>query len=187
MASPWNKFTGDSGNNQLYGTGNNDDMWGYGGNDRLHGGGGNDMLDGGNGNDFLYGDDGDDILYGGPGNDVLNGGAGNDRLDGFWNTRTGERDYLFGDRGADTFVLGGRFGGSAFNGYLGNSWAEIQDFKRGEGDKIEVYGIRSNLSMMVSFQPGNRFGYGANDTAILWRGDVLAVALNTTLSENDII
>lgn len=175
-------------NDRLHGTSFSENIYGYGGDDRLHGSGGNDELDGGRGNDFLYGDDGNDTLYGCPGDDVLNGGTGNDRLDGFWNTNTGERDYLYGDRGSDTFVLGGRFNGYGFNGYLGNSWADIQDFNRGEGDKIEVFGSRYDLSRRIILKRGNLVGYSSRDTAITTvTGDVLAIALNVTLTQDDLV
>ena len=202
---------GDNSNNTLSGTGFNDDihggggndlLYGYGGNDSLYGGSdsgldtliggyGNDNLHGGDGNDWLrgewdndnlYGDNGNDNLIGGLGNDYLNGGAGNDILDGFWYSANGngEVDRLRGDSGWDTFVIGDWYG----KGYLGNSWAVIEDFNWQE-DYIKVQG---NLSQ-YDFRSGSAYGYSSNDTAIVLKNnpnEVLAIALNVSTANNTI-
>jgi Ca2+-binding RTX toxin-like protein len=170
-----------NGNDLLKGGSGNDNINALAGDDTISGGSGNDSLQGNTGNDKLYGEDGFDTLLGGPGNDNLNGGGGNDRLDAFYNTRTGEVDTLTGGAGADTFVIGGRFGGAGFNGYLGNSWAILADFKPSEGDKIQVFGKKSDLT----YQVGNQVGYNATDTAVRWQGDVLFVAQNVSISALD--
>lgn len=84
----------------LYGGAGNDYLYGRGGDDRLYGGSGHDRLYGDRGDDRLYGGGGHDRLYGGDGVDYLRGHSGNDYLDG---GRDGDRDYLRGDSGYDTF------------------------------------------------------------------------------------
>ena len=83
---------------------------------------GNDTLAGGSGNDLIRGLGGQDKLYGGLGKDTLLGGAG--------------ADTLTGGAGADTFKFG--------SGDLGlglTARDTITDFKRAEGDKIDLSGI----------------------------------------------
>lgn len=164
---------GDSSNNTLSGTGFNDD---------IHGGGGNDILYGYGGNDSLYGDNGNDNLLGGLGNDYLNGGAGNDILDSFLYSANGngEVDRLRGDSGWDTFVIGDWYG----KGYLGNSWAVIEDFNWRE-DYIKVQGSLSQYD----FRSGSAYGYSSNDTAIVLKNnpnEVLAIALNVSTANGSI-
>jgi len=69
------------------------------GNERIYGNVGNERIDGGAGDDTLSGRDGDDILYGGPGDDIIDGTHvnGHERNMGL--------DTLYGNEGADTFVL----------------------------------------------------------------------------------
>tara|TARA_R110002049_G_scaffold24515_1_gene86844 strand:- start:191 stop:8251 length:8061 start_codon:yes stop_codon:yes gene_type:complete len=62
---------------------------GLGGNDTLYGLGGNDTLSGGGGRDYLSGGDGDDILRG--------GASGTSEFTG---------DWLFGNKGSDTYLFG---------------------------------------------------------------------------------
>jgi len=60
-------------------------------------------------------------------NDQIYAKAGNDILDAFYYSGlsgNGEIDSLRGDAGADTFVIGDAYG----KGYLGNSYAVIEDF-----------------------------------------------------------
>lgn len=183
---------GTSGNDRLFGTSGNDSLNGFAGNDTITGGGGNDTLIGGlgsdslngeAGNDRLQGDDGNDTLFGWMGNDTLTGGAGNDVLDGFYYSGlsgNGEVDRLRGDAGADTFVIGDSYG----KGYLGNSWAVIEDFNY-QYDYIKVQGSLGQYAL----RGGNLYGYSSNDTAIVLgnnTSEVLAVALNVTPSNNTI-
>ncbi len=77
----------------IYGNALSNVLRGELGNDTLFGGGGDDTLNGGYGNDTLFGGDGVDTLYGGLGNDSLFGGV---------DTYV---DYLYGQRGADRFLV----------------------------------------------------------------------------------
>jgi Ca2+-binding RTX toxin-like protein len=164
---------GTSGNDRLQGTDFNDNLYGYAGHDTLIGTGGNDNL---------YGGDGNDNLLGGLGNDYLSGGNGNDILDGFLYSANGngERDRLRGGAGWDTFVIGDWYG----KGYLGNSWAVIEDFNWRE-DYIKVQGSLSQYDL----RSGSAYGYSSNDTAIVLRNnpnEVLAIALNVSTANGSI-
>jgi Ca2+-binding RTX toxin-like protein len=150
--------------------------YGYGGNDRLVSGDGNDTLDGGDGNDYLYSKDGDDLLIGGDGNDYLQDYyLGNDTLIG-----GAGNDYIAGGSGNDTFT--GGTGADSFNvayeAYLPtSSYDTITDFSRNEGDKIFVYGNRSDYSLD---QTKNISAGSALDTAVYYRNDLIAVLQDTT-------
>ena len=103
-------------------------------NDLLNGAGGNDSLSGLGGNDILSGFAGADRLDGGIGHDQLNGGAGNDILIG----GTG-RDELTGGADADIF----RFLALSDSAVGGNRDL-ITDFRRAQGDRIDLSGIDAN-------------------------------------------
>lgn len=173
-----------AGNDNIVGSAGNDSINALGGNDTVTGAGGNDTLRGDSGNDLLYGNDGSDLLLGGTGNDTVIGGAGNDVLDAFYYSGlsgNGEVDYLRGDTGADTFVIGDYYG----KGYLGSSWAVIQDFSNLQGDKIKVQGSLSQYQL----RSGSQYGYSSNDTAIVLSSnpnEVLAVALGVSSSNGSI-
>ncbi len=133
--------TGTQFNDNLVGTNGNDSLSGLGGNDRLLGLAGDDSLFGGSDRDTLLGGAGEDKLFGGSGNDILQGtniSVGT----------TNEIDELTGGIGADTFVLG-----DAFNVYyLGSREAlsrsaQILDFRRSEGDKIQLQGSASQYTL----------------------------------------
>jgi serralysin len=109
--------TGTPGDDSLVGGGRNDSMAGSGGDDVLRGRDGRDTLRGDAGDDSLFGDGGDDVLSGGDGADRLHGGSGSDRL--------------VGDAGADAFVFLAPAEGNDLVG----------DFRRAEGDKIDLSGI----------------------------------------------
>ena len=98
---------------------------------------GNDILTGTASNDRLSGLAGNDTLDGASGNDVLNGGVGNDVLMGGIG-----KDKLTGGAGADTFkfVLANE---STF-------WSmdTITDFKRAQGDKIDLSAIDSDSNLV---------------------------------------
>ncbi|MET0032004.1 MAG: hypothetical protein ABWU14_11045 [Limnospira maxima] len=173
-----------TGHDRMWGYGGNDTLFGYGGNDYLDGGSGNDSLRGGRGrdtlvggwgNDSLYGEWDNDLLLGQWGNDYLSGGSGNDTIDGFYYSGlsgNGERDTLNGGSGDDVFVIGDWYG----KGYLGNSWAVIQDFGNGS-DKIKVQGSLNQYRLT----PGSWYGYSANDVAIVLNNntsEVLAIVQN---------
>ncbi|SMF61553.1 M10 family metallopeptidase [Allosphingosinicella indica] len=140
-----NVLNGIGGADIIYGRNGNDEIDGGEGNDQLFGDGGNDTIRGGEGNDTIMGGAGDDILFGDAGNDTLYGDAGNDVLDG----GAGD-DKLYGGAGADTF----RF--SDLGGY-----DTIVDFRRGQGDKIDLTGIDPNINVDAVNEQFNFIGNAA--------------------------
>ncbi|WP_245613296.1 Ig-like domain-containing protein [Skermanella stibiiresistens] len=108
------QLTGGDGDDVLNGNGGNDSLYGGAGNDRVHGGAGDDIITGDDGDDFLDGGAGRDMIYGGAGRDILTGGAG-------------DADALFGGVGADRFVF-----------HLGDGKDRVEDFRRSEGDVIDL-------------------------------------------------
>lgn len=77
--------------------------------DDLHGGPDNDTIFGGNDSDAIRGDAGDDFLHGGDGQDFIYGNSGNDMLSGGFtdgDDGDGEYDYLHGNAGVDSFLIG---------------------------------------------------------------------------------
>jgi hypothetical protein len=97
------------------------------GNDALTGTANKDKLLGLAGNDTLDGASGDDVLNGDVGNDVLIGGAG--------------KDKLTGGAGADTFKF------ASANESTFWSMDTITDFKKSQGDKIDLSAIDSNANV----------------------------------------
>lgn len=172
-----------SGNDNITGGAGNDNINSLAGNDTVSGAAGNDTLNGNSGNDQLFGNDGNDSLMGWTGNDSLRGGNGNDVLDAFYYSGlggNGEIDYLRGDAGADTFVIGDYYG----KGYLGNSYAVIEDFNWRD-DIIKIQGSLSQYAL----KPGNLYGFSANDTAIVLssnNSEVLAIARNVSTANGTI-
>ncbi|SMF67896.1 serralysin [Allosphingosinicella indica] len=140
-----NVLNGGAGNDIIYGRNGDDTIDGGDGVDQLFGDGGNDTIRGGDGNDTIMGGAGDDILFGDAGNDTLYGDAGNDVLDG----GAGD-DKLYGGAGADTF----RF--SDLGGY-----DTIVDFRRGQGDKIDLTGIDPNINVDAVNEQFNFIGNAA--------------------------
>jgi Ca2+-binding RTX toxin-like protein len=109
--------TGNALGNVITGNSGANSLLGKDGDDALNGGGGNDTLDGGNGNDRL------------------DGGAGNDVLQGF-----SGGDILVGGTGADRFVCK-----AVWESPMGAGlWDTIQDFKRSDGDRLDLSGIDAN-------------------------------------------
>jgi Ca2+-binding RTX toxin-like protein len=172
-----------SGNDNITGGAGNDNINSLAGNDTVSGAAGNDTLNGNSGNDQLFGNDGNDSLMGWTGNDSLRGGNGNDVLDAFYYSGlsgNGEIDYLRGDAGADTFVIGDSYG----KGYLGNSYAVIEDFNWRD-DIIKIQGSLSQYAL----KPGNLYGFSASDTAIVLssnNSEVLAIARNVSTANSTI-
>ena len=124
---------------------------------------GNDKLVGGAGSQIIKGLDGRDILKGGSGNDELIGDRGNDRLLGgrdddiligvnstLANPGFGEVDRLWGNAGADTFVLGDtngayyNHGGTVMQGR--GDYALIMDFNTSK-DSIQLHGSADNYKL----------------------------------------
>ena len=97
---------------------------------------GNDILTGTASNDRLSGLAGNDTLDGASGNDVLNGGVGNDLLIG-----SAGKDKLTGGAGADTFKFASANESTFWN------MDTITDFKRAQGDKIDLSAIDSNANV----------------------------------------
>ncbi|WP_254174834.1 calcium-binding protein [Planktothrix pseudagardhii] len=156
-------YYGNDSSNYLTGSSYDDQIYAYGGNDTVIGNGGNDYLEGGLGNDSVI------------------GGSGNDTIDAFWATPyNGERDILNGGPGYDKFVIGDSYSGK---GYLGNSWAVIQDFNWRE-DYIKVQGSLNQYSLL----PGNvnGYGYSPSDMAIVSSSnssEVYAIVINGNLND----
>lgn len=183
---------GEAGNDSLFGGSGRDTLSGGLGRDQLRGRSGNDFLEGGGGQDLLVGNIGRDTLVGGAQRDELYGGSGNDVLIGVNQNATrpgaGEIDTLRGDGGADTFVLGNR--STAFYTDSGSTdYAVIGDFRRGQGDVLQLNGRASDYSLGNS---NNVNGLPANGTLIIndtiGNGELIAVVQgdNVTLNSNSV-
>lgn len=135
----------------------------------------NNTISGSQGNNVLNGNAGNDRLIGYRGNDTLNGGAGNDILVGssysFYSIP--ERDTLTGDSGADIFDLRSANRGTS---------AVITDFKWWQGDKILVGDQTSSYSFSRTINYG---GSSALDTRISYKGQLMAIAWDTSISAAD--
>ena len=124
--------------NLIQGNNSNNRLDGTEGDDRIEGLGSWDILNGNGGNDELIGGAGLDRLHGGTGSDVLNG---TDEI----NAGAGERDYLSGGAGADTFILGDA--NKVYYIDSGNlDFVRIQDFELGV-DKVQLPGHPSDYHM----------------------------------------
>lgn len=142
-----------SGVQTIYGYAGNDQIEAGDGNDVVYGHNGDDMIrGGGRGNDRLYGGDGSDRVYAGDGSDKLSGNAGKDVLIGV-NTKSAapgrqEIDHLTGGSGGDRFQLGDanhtyyNDGNNSLKGL--SDYALIKDFRRAEGDVIQLRGQANN-------------------------------------------
>ncbi|WP_414624059.1 M10 family metallopeptidase C-terminal domain-containing protein [Calothrix sp. CCY 0018] len=128
-----------------------------------------DILIGNSIDNYLSGGLGNDYLVGGAGSDILIGGSGNDTLVGY--SGGTEYDLLTGEFGNDTFVLGESSG--VF--YQGDEYAIITDFNW-EYDYIQVNGTTSQYSLGT----GNWVGSSAQDTAIFYGNDAIAVVQDST-------
>ncbi|MEA5596759.1 M10 family metallopeptidase C-terminal domain-containing protein [Rivularia sp. UHCC 0363] len=138
------------------------------------GGAGNDVLIGNTVDNYLFGGSGNDYLVDNAGNDTLIGGSGNDTLIG-----GSGYDILTGEAGYDTFVLGD----SSNVFYQGDEYARITDFNW-QYDYIQV----SGTSNQYSLKNGNWFGSSAQDTAIFFGNDAIAVVQDTNINfESDFL
>jgi Ca2+-binding RTX toxin-like protein len=132
-----------------------DTITGNGGNNKLYGYVGDDILNGDGGNDSLYGGVDNDILNGGIGTDYLDGGDGIDTLTGanLSSFGVGEIDYLTGNTGADTFVLGtnaGIFYNDGVNTNAGlKDYARVLDFNVAE----DLVQLTNNFSYYLGTAP----------------------------------
>ncbi|MBC6476052.1 MAG: hypothetical protein GDA48_27240 [Hormoscilla sp. GM102CHS1] len=125
----------------------------------LYGRDGDDTLYGRDGDDTLYGRDGDDILYGYQGEDILYGGSGDDILEeGHGN------NSLYGNEGADTFVLGKyRQGKHTIYDFedgtdkiklSGLSFEKVEIVKMGSSTSIKVEGDDIEFAILRGIDPG---------------------------------
>lgn len=136
-----------------------------------------DMIMGRFGDDFILGEGGDDAVFGGEGKDLILGGEGHDMLLG----GDGD-DVLFGDEGDDMLMSGGdgveiAFGGTGndiFALEAGDGVMNIMDFE--DGDMI---GLKGGISAnnLYKVQDGSNTVIGTDE------GDLLAVAINTTVDQ----
>ena len=130
------------------GTNGRDRLVGGAGSQIIKGLGGRDLLKGGSGNDELIGDRGHDSLRGEHDDDVLIGVNSTLVNPGF-----GEVDRLWGNAGADTFVLGDangayyNHGGTPMQGM--GDYAFIMDFNASE-DSIQLHGSADNYKLTGS-------------------------------------
>jgi Ca2+-binding RTX toxin-like protein len=177
-----NLICGNDTDNYLSGGAGNDTLSSSGGNDTLLGEEGNDLLsDYQHGNSILLGGRGNDTLEAYLDNDTLKGGNGNDYLRGvgnYPNLSVHEGDTLIGGAGADRFALAVTGIGTF---YLGEGYATITDFRRRQGDKIEVIGGDSSVISRYSLDKSLNFsGSSALDTGIYYLGDLIGVVQDTT-------
>ncbi|WP_052055469.1 S8 family serine peptidase [Myxosarcina sp. GI1] len=148
-------LNGDNGSDRVYGDAGDDVVSGDDVNDLLKGGDGNDSLAGGEGNDRLYGENDSDTLAGGNGRDILYGGAGDDFIDG---GALGDR--LFGNGGADTFVLRSGDGSDLIYDYADNhdtfgladslSFEQLAIAQNGSNTEIKVQSTDELLARLYS-------------------------------------
>ncbi|HEY9695144.1 MAG TPA: SBBP repeat-containing protein [Oculatellaceae cyanobacterium] len=119
----------------------------------------NDIITGNDSNNYLYGYAGDDSLSGGAGNDYVYGGDGIDTLTGanLASFGVGERDFLTGNAGVDTFVLGTAAGVFYNDGVDTNAgvkdYARILDFNV-ESDVVQ---LTKDFSYYLGAAPAGTF------------------------------
>lgn len=167
----------------LQGQEDNDQIFGEAGNDRLQGNTGNDKLFGREGYDALGGGKGDDVLVGGVGYDYLYGGEGDDILIGVrvesFTPGAGEVDYLTGDKGKDTFVLGDAlevyYDDDAADTKGFNDFAAIKDFNS-QDDVIRLHGSADNYSILDVGQGSTAIFYNSPDQS----DELVGVVQNVT-------
>ncbi len=154
------------------GTDGDDTAAGGNGDDKMKGEDGNDTLSGLAGDDKLEGKDGNDTLYGGIGNDEVKGGEGDDLLFGIDINSSllgrGDIDKLKGEKNADTFVLGNA-SGVFYQGDGNSDYALIEDFKAGDGDRIQLKGSANDYTL------GQKVSGLPDGAAIFFQGDVVGV------------
>ncbi|MEB3340447.1 calcium-binding protein [Okeania sp.] len=191
---------GNEDNDSILGNKDNDRLEGNLGSDTIRGGKGSDIVDGGLDLDFILGDLGNDELSGGAGDDSIFGGkdddsifgdAGNDTLSGDLNDDTifgnlgddfiigagresgeNEIDFLTGNAGTDTFVLGNS--NVAFYSFAGSSdYAIITDLNNLENDRILAFGGEGVVLGPASVSTGQ-------GTGIFVGGDLIAIVFGVT-------
>ena len=136
-------------------------------------------------NDILIGVEASDVVTGLGGGDVLKGMGGNDTLIGVnavgKNPGRNEIDVLYGDAGADTFVLGDFDGGVYYldKGNKGGgkkSAAGIQDFEDGDKITLRCYEM-GEYELDTNYRVGNTIAtaiyYNKDGQAGISKGDDL--------------
>jgi Ca2+-binding RTX toxin-like protein len=156
----------------------------------VSGGSGNDKLTAADAGATLDGGFGDDELKGGTGNDILKGGfGGNDSLVG-----GSGKDLLTGGIGRDTMQ-----GGLDADRFIYTYWAEsgtteltrdvISDFKRAQGDKIDLSGIdavNTTVGVDEAFKFAGSAFTGKAGQLIVQKFDNTGTANDYTLISGDI-
>ena len=160
---------GEGNMNPLFGSDADEFIAGRSGGNNLFGGGGNDTLIGdledAVGDDQLFGGSGDDLILGGTGNDTIGGESGNDTLLG-----DAGNDVLIGNEGTD--ILIGGSGSDVFILTEGEGESIITDFESGD-----LIGLTGGISAGDLYKVQE----GSNTVIGTFGGDLLAVALNTTV------
>ena len=139
----------------IRGTKGNDTINGTSGADTIRALGGEDQVNGGAGGDLIFGDGSTDYLFGGGGADRLYGGGG--------------ADYLTGGRGADRFVFLDTVGDDNPEGTV--FAAEIQDFSRGQGDKVDLSNLLEGELPWLGYRDDGGTGStgGPDDVGVSYR------------------
>jgi Ca2+-binding RTX toxin-like protein len=155
-------LTGNNSANTLVGLGGFDVLTGLGGPDTLEGGDTNDHLEGGFGNDSLLGQGGADTMLGGWDSDYLDGGT--------------EDDDLFGSFGADDMYGGAGTDDVDYAGFTAPLTVTAHDDAPNDGfageldnvhsDIERIFGGDGNDRLEVSFNGGEAWGRGGNDTLL---------------------
>lgn len=112
------------------------------------------------------------LLTGGAWDDVLVGSSSANYINGFGtaSSQLSQFDSLTGGGGADTFILGGKWGISYFE--KGDGYAIIKDWNPGEGDRISAldpskFGLDGQY--LIEKKSVSSIGTGAIDTEIYFR------------------
>ncbi len=185
-------LNGGDGNDSLTGGMGSDQIFGDAGDDTLLGGAGNDLLEGGAGKDWLAGGDDGDVILGGRGEDILDGGSGNDWLAGMSGAVDDfEMDFLNGDVGNDTIVLGAAdiaTGGEGADNFqisetvTHGAAPEIGDYNADEDQLVVMYDSSHHpdpqLTVKVSADGGT--------STILLDGQAVAVVRGSPVDPADI-
>ena len=114
------------------------------------------------GDDKLVGTSGDDMILGSAGRDRVHGGDGNDTI-GAGKNDAGGWQYLYGQKGDDTYVVGSEDG----HVYIANS-AEHDGAGMGTADRVEFTDLELSDISISNYDYGNAEG---NSLRLLWNKD----------------
>lgn len=185
-------LNGGVGDDSLLGGMGEDELSGEAGNDTLLGGADRDNLDGGEGDDWVAGGDGSDAVAGGRGSDIVDGGAGDDWLAGMSGAIDDfEMDFLNGDAGNDSFILGS--GDIATGGEGADSFyvpetgdiagpAEITDYNSAEDQLVVMYDGAQHPDPTLTVETSE----DGDESTILLDGYAVAVVRGSTVDPADI-